>query len=219
LTKDEEKTLLPAMASGCAKARERLILGCVQYAAKMAAQYARHAPHRFEEAFNAAMQGVTIAADKFDATRSKDCRFLTYASFWVKKCLMDWAHLEQHAVRLPRHKWQDMEHERITVLPLDAPINDKGATVLDLLEAEAVEEQLESSDAWEIVLSLLPQLSEYQQKVIRARFGLGETPKRLADLAAERGCTSERIRQIEAKAIRKLRRLIYGHEAVSLCTA
>jgi RNA polymerase primary sigma factor len=43
--------------------------------------------------------------------------------------------------------------------------------------------------------------------VLRLRFGLGEEPPRtLREIAAEVGVTSERVRQIEAEALRKLRR-------------
>ena len=49
-------------------------------------------------------------------------------------------------------------------------------------------------------------LSEQEQKVLRMRFGLDDDdPKTLEEIGKVFGVTRERIRQIEAKAIRKLR--------------
>ena len=49
-------------------------------------------------------------------------------------------------------------------------------------------------------------LTEREQKVIRLRYGLGDgRPRTLEEVGKEFHVTRERIRQIEAKALRKLR--------------
>ena len=49
-------------------------------------------------------------------------------------------------------------------------------------------------------------LTEREQKVIRLRYGLGDGhPRTLEEVGKEFNVTRERIRQIEAKALRKLR--------------
>ena len=49
-------------------------------------------------------------------------------------------------------------------------------------------------------------LTEREQKVIRLRYGLGSgRPRTLEEVGKEFNVTRERIRQIEAKALRKLR--------------
>ena len=53
---------------------------------------------------------------------------------------------------------------------------------------------------------LLTGLNDQEQKVLRMRFGLDDDdPKTLEEIGKVFGVTRERIRQIEAKAIRKLR--------------
>ena len=49
-------------------------------------------------------------------------------------------------------------------------------------------------------------LTEREQRILRMRFGIGGTPEHtLAEVGEVFGVTRERIRQIEASALRKLR--------------
>ena len=70
------------------------------------------------------------------------------------------------------------------------------------------------------IYELLDELTEREKRVIIERFGLGgEPPRTLEQVGQEMGVTRERIRQIEAKAIRKLRhptrkKRLEGHKSV-----
>ena len=58
----------------------------------------------------------------------------------------------------------------------------------------------------ERVEDVLTTLTEREAKVIRLRFGIGDGyPRTLEEVGAEFQVTRERVRQIEAKALRKLR--------------
>ena len=57
----------------------------------------------------------------------------------------------------------------------------------------------------------LKRLDPREEQVIRMRFGLdGQNPQTLEEVGKEFNVTRERIRQIEAKALRKLRRFTKG---------
>lgn len=93
---------------------------------------------------------------------------------------------------------------------LETPIGDEEDSYLgDFIPDES---QLSPYDATsrqllkENIEEVLSALSPREHKVLRLRFGLdGQRPLTLEEVGREFGVTRERIRQIEAKAIRKLR--------------
>ena len=68
------------------------------------------------------------------------------------------------------------------------------------------DEALEVKELKEELSQALKMLTERQQRVLTLRFGLdGYTPLSLKEIGLMFGVTMERIRQIEAKAMRKMR--------------
>ena len=62
------------------------------------------------------------------------------------------------------------------------------------------------------ISTILNTLSDQEQTVIKARFGLGETPKTLVETGKKLNVSRERARQIEAKALKKLRHPIRSNK-------
>ncbi|MEB3334428.1 MAG: sigma-70 family RNA polymerase sigma factor [Cyanobacteriota bacterium] len=66
----------------------------------------------------------------------------------------------------------------------------------------------------EHLVTWLAQLNEREQKILRLRFGLeGEEPLTLAEIGRQINVSRERVRQLEAKAIMKLRLMSHMHQA------
>jgi len=63
-----------------------------------------------------------------------------------------------------------------------------------------------SEDLSTTVLGALESLSEREQQILRMRFGIGDQEAHtLAEIGREFGLSRERIRQLQALALRKLR--------------
>ena len=93
---------------------------------------------------------------------------------------------------------------------LDVPIGEDGDSTLgDLIEAtDAVDPHAaaEASALQRAVAEALKELTPREQRILRMRFGIGDTTDHtLEEVGQEFGVTRERIRQIEAKALEKLR--------------
>ena len=75
---------------------------------------------------------------------------------------------------------------------------------------EDVPDQLDALAAQSDLLSVMDELPPRERELIRAHFGLDEThsPMSLAQLGEKLGITKSRVRQIETRALRKLRRLM-----------
>ena len=93
---------------------------------------------------------------------------------------------------------------------LDAPVgDDAGMTIGDFVEdksAFAAADAVEQSQLREVVEQLLNELTPREAAVVRMRFGIdvGEA-RTLEEVGAQYELTRERVRQIEVKALRKLK--------------
>ncbi len=94
-------------------------------------------------------------------------------------------------------------------ISLETPVSDGGVRLVDLLEdknAVGPEGPVLSLDLVEGVNKALSRLTAREEKVIRMRFGIGEpSAHTLKEVAQTFGLTRERVRQIEGKALKKLR--------------
>jgi RNA polymerase primary sigma factor len=122
---------------------------------------------------------------------------------------------------------EEIEHiERMSQRPLslDAPAGQDGGGRLEELVKDA--EPLPGAGlaatvaAREDMVGVLRDLPDAERNVLELRFGLsGEEPRTLESIGRQLGLTRERVRQIEAAALARLRRLMAarGIDAGDLC--
>lgn len=100
------------------------------------------------------------------------------------------------------------QHRR-AIMSLSTPVGDDGESVIgDLVEDDGAIAPYDAAAAALEVQALhvqLARLSERERRVLSARFGLGDSPQTLSELGETFELTRERVRQIEARALGKLR--------------
>ena len=127
------------------------------------------------------------AADKFDFSRG--FKFSTYAS---------WAIMKNFARSIPNEMKQ---RERFRTS------HDELFAATEETRADWMGEELEHKNRISAVRKILSRLDDREQKIIIHRFGLdySREPSTLKQVGESMGVTKERVRQIESRALDKLR--------------
>jgi len=107
------------------------------------------------------------------------------------------------------HVIQETEGTGARTISLETPIGDGEAQLRDFVkdeESTSPEEASMEKNAVRMIRTILSTLTPREEAILRKRFGIGdERTYTLEELGQEFGVTRERIRQIEAKALLKLR--------------
>ena len=114
------------------------------------------------------------------------------------------------AMGLTEARVAEIQKIALDPISLETTIGDEeDSKISDFIEDETAVSPLEATSQVllrEQLLSVIETLTPREQKVIRMRYGLDNShPRTLEEVGKEFNVTRERIRQIEAKALRKLR--------------
>ncbi|HUG20188.1 MAG TPA: sigma-70 family RNA polymerase sigma factor [Planctomycetaceae bacterium] len=129
------------------------------------------------------------AIEKFDYSRGN--KFSTYAS---------WAIMKNYARSIPaEHKFRDRYRTGNEEM-FDWKADDR---------ENHVKQELVNKRQHLLIMSILDQLEDRERTIIINRFGLeqGVEPQTLEQVGQKLGVTKERIRQLEARALKKLRQI------------
>jgi RNA polymerase primary sigma factor len=247
LTANEEKNLAARIDDGDLAARDRMIVCNLRLVVNIAKRYInRGLP--FLDLIQEGNLGLIKAVDHFQLT--KQCRFSTYATWWIRQCVERALVNQARTIRLPVHVSDDINRmlrvtrellqkmnrepsveelagnlkvdvahvRRLRVLSnkafsTDRPMGEhQDHFITDWLHDTSTTspaDLMEDVNNYEQVSKYLAKLTDIEKKVLTFRFGLADQhPETLETIGRAFGVTRERIRQIEVKALRKLRVLI-----------
>ena len=174
---------------------------------RVANQAARRWPlaGQVDDFFQEARIGLLRAAETFDKRRG--FKFLTYAYFWMRQYCQRFGE-RGGLIRAPRYvqpKPVVVQHATLA----DEKGNEVGMESL-LLAREDCRPDAEISPA---VRRGLASLDWRSREIIEYRFGLRGQSLTLRETAVIFGITRERVRQLQAKAMARLREYLRGTEA------
>jgi RNA polymerase primary sigma factor len=247
LTAAEERELAAKIANGDGAARQRMIVSNLRLVVKIAKRYLnRGLP--FLDLIEEGNIGLIKAVERFKL--SKECRFSTYATWWIRQTIERALVNQARTIRLPVHvsdevsKMQRLRRGLVQSLnreptlaelaealevkvahvrslmvlmkntySIDQPLGDsKDYFLSDVLEDTTTVSPaslLEDLNKYQLISQCFAGLTENEKTILTMRFGLqDEEPQTLDTIGRMFGVTRERIRQIEAKSLEKLRSLV-----------
>lgn len=143
--------------------------------------------------------GALEAAHRFQP--DQEANFLTWASYWIRNRI--YRALGQGVVMIPRREWDQMlkEGTRLPVFSLDDLVPGTEEPWSSRL-ADVSEPATPPSRGVAIALG---RLSRHHRELLLLRFGFAGEPLTLNAIGVRMGLTRERVRQIEAQALRCFR--------------
>ncbi len=247
-----EKELAQKIENGDEAARNKMIESNLRLVVKIAKRYInRGLP--FLDLIEEGNLGLIKSVERFNL--AKECRFSTYATWWIRQSIERALINQSRTIRLPVHVSDDIgrmirvtrklsqeinrepsiqeiaeemkakvQHVRrlMTLLrhtcSIEAPIGDgNDFALIDTIEDCSMTPPpalLENIGIFELISEHFKKLTDHEQKILTLRFGLEDNEPQTLDVIGQQfGVTRERIRQIEAKSLEKLRVLYTQSQA------
>lgn len=200
LTKKEEKILWEKFRlNNDMSAREKLISANLKFVPTIAKQFKGYGLP-FADIIEEGNIGLIKAIDRFDPQR--DNKVISYAVWWIRKCILEAIEkksmLEAENIDdIYNHADDENEEES----------NENNIKVITTEKDDFDDNENEFSfNIKQVVEDLFEGVPERERSIISDYYGLyGEAPKTLDEIGLEVNLTKERVRQLNEKALKKMR--------------
>lgn len=181
---------LEELLQGAVEIKNFLIRSNLRLVVSIAKRHMKPSSNFFEMVSDGNMSLIR-AIEKFDYTKGN--KFSTYAS---------WAIMKNYARSIPA------EH---TLLDRFRTGTDEVFQASRDDRSSQYEDEVINSRQHQVIMAILDQLDERERAIIMHRYGLeqGTEPQTLEQVGAQFGVTKERIRQLESRALQKLRKIAH----------
>ena len=244
LSATAERELACDIERGDDAARNKMIEANLRLVVKIAKRYLNRGMP-FLDLIEEGNLGLIKSVERFNV--AKECRFSTYATWWIRQSIERALINQSRTIRLPVHisdeigrmiritrrlshelnreatieeiaesmqaKIQHVRHLKTLLRhtsSIEAPIGGgSDFALIDTIEDPSITAPsvlLENINIFEVISTHFNKLTEHEQNILTLRFGLDDHEPQTLDIIGHKfGVTRERIRQIEAKSLEKLR--------------
>jgi RNA polymerase primary sigma factor len=208
--KEEQKIFKQYKQTGNTNFRDKLVKSNLKYVVSVAKKFKNKTNLSFSELICEGNYGLMIGIEKFNP--DKGVKIFTYATHWIQYKISD--RIEREINGYENHLNRNVEVDPTTLTARD----NTGTTNLDNWRNQlmdwAEEDSLNRENQYkDIVNNLFTELDPREIDVISMRYGLNGTEEQytLKEVAQHLSLTQERVRQIEDRAINKMRAMSLVH--------
>lgn len=199
LTKKEENLLWKNFhEKNDLSAREKLINANLKFVPTIAKQF-KGCGLPFADIVEEGNIGLIKAIDRFDPKR--DTKVISYAVWWIRKCILE---------AIEKKGMIDAENVDDIFKPTlnddDIQTDETNIKIIVPEKNYDIEENENPFNVKQIVEELFEGVPERERNIISEYYGLyGDNPKTLDEIGLEINLTKERVRQLNEKALKKMR--------------
>lgn len=200
LTKKEEKILWEKFRlNNDMSAREKLISANLKFVPTIAKQFKGYGLP-FADIIEEGNIGLIKAIDRFDPKR--DNKVISYAVWWIRKCILE--AIEKKSM-LEAENIDDIYNHVDDENEEESNENNIKVIITEKDDFNDNENDF-SFNIKQVVEDLFEGVPERERSIISDYYGLyGEAPKTLDEIGLEVNLTKERVRQLNEKALKKMR--------------
>lgn len=202
LSRREEQALARRARAGDKQAFDHLVMHNIRLVYSVARRYSP-GPLPLDDLVQEGMLGLIRAAEKFDPDRG--FKFSTYAVWWIRQAVQRGLQQKARTIRVPAHL-RDQVPDALSLDRLRSDGDSVGeAAVRRDVATDFSEQAIDRAELY----GALARLPEQSRQVLTLRYGFeGGVELSQAEIGRRLGVSRERVRRLEADALKALREVL-----------